>query len=244
MAGSALKSNITIFVVPFFGGKRPSLKRHMDYFESLGYKTEFIDLPFTPFDIKTSRQNLISFKSSETSELIKLGLRPMWSEVINRSLNAHQGPKIIFSMSNPSAGAIDAIADRNGHDIMGLICDGGPSSNLMNSLLNYYKYEKPVANYIARYGFATFARLAIDHKFDEHTKDSLMKFRQGFRILSIRGWKDPLISPQMIDQVFEPHQQIDWEKLSLPEAEHLNGLKDFPDDYKQGLERFLDSLLL
>ena len=43
----------------------------------------------------------------------------------------------------------------------------------------------------------------------------------------------------MIDMVFEPHEHIDWEKLSLPEGKHLNGLKDFADEYKPAVKKFL-----
>ncbi len=31
-----------------------------------------------------------------------------------------------------------------------------------------------------------------------------------------------------------------WKKLSLPEAGHLNGLRDFPSEYKPAVEDFLN----
>jgi hypothetical protein len=45
----------------------------------------------------------------------------------------------------------------------------------------------------------------------------------------------------MIDKVFEKHHQLDWQKLNLPLAEHFNGLKDFPNEYKPGVEFVLSS---
>lgn len=242
LASSTLSSDITIVLVPFFGGRKPSLQRHLDYFQDLGFKTQFVDLPFKPIDTKTLSQNLVSLPDTSTDLQVSIGLRPIWTKKISQTLNAIAGPKIVFAMSNPSSAAIEAISNRNAHDILGLICDGGPSSSLMASLLNYYKFEQPIGNYLVRYGYATLAKWLIDQSFDLQVQNNLKKMPKGFRILSIRGWKDPLISPQMIDQVFEAHAQLDWEKLSLPEAAHLNGLKDFGSEYKPGIERFIKSL--
>ena len=60
-----------------------------------------------------------------------------------------------------------------------------------------------------------------------------------FPIFSIRGWKDNLIPPQDIDRHFEPHKNLDWRKLSLPDAGHLNGLRDFESEYIGPLTKFL-----
>jgi hypothetical protein len=46
----------------------------------------------------------------------------------------------------------------------------------------------------------------------------------------------------MIDKVFEPHGQIDWQKLSLPQAGHLNGLKDFREEYAPVVAQFLKEI--
>ena len=70
----------------------------------------------------------------------------------------------------------------------------------------------------------------------------LQKLPQGFPVLSIRGWKDKLISPSHIDRIFEPAKNIHWIKLGLPEAGHLTGLRDFPEEYRSGLHSFLNSL--
>lgn len=72
--------------------------------------------------------------------------------------------------------------------------------------------------------------------------DQLATFPKGFRILSIRGWKDMLIPPNHIDGIFERHANLDWRKLSLPKAGHLNGLKDFREEYIAGLAPFLDEV--
>lgn len=70
----------------------------------------------------------------------------------------------------------------------------------------------------------------------------LQKLPDGFPVLSVRGWKDPMISPAHIDKIFEQAPNIHWIKLGLPQAAHLNGLRDHPQEYRAGLESFLHSL--
>jgi hypothetical protein len=77
-------------------------------------------------------------------------------------------------------------------------------------------------------------KLNSDIRFD------LNSFPEGFPLLSIRGWRDRLIPPNDIDKVFDHHTNLNWKKLSLPEAGHLNGLRDFPSEYKPGVEDFLN----
>ena len=72
--------------------------------------------------------------------------------------------------------------------------------------------------------------------------EDLKKLPQDFPVLSIRGWKDQLISPSHIDKIFESAKNLNWRKLSLPEATHLTGLRDFPLEYEAGLVDFLKSL--
>ena len=76
----------------------------------------------------------------------------------------------------------------------------------------------------------------------EQEVELLAKLPAHFRILSVRGWKDKIVTPEMIDKVFEPHPHLDWVKLSLPQAGHLNGLKDFPEEYKGPVSSFLKEL--
>ena len=71
--------------------------------------------------------------------------------------------------------------------------------------------------------------------------EDLKAFPNRFPVLSIRGWKDQLIAPNHIDQIFESAPNIQWQKLSLTEAQHLTGLRDFPQDYQPPVEDFLTS---
>jgi hypothetical protein len=222
----------TVVLVPFFGARRKSLQRHSDFLNELGF--DCVDIV-----LKDSWQEMASNVISSRS---KFGLKHVWADQVEGVLNAIPGNKILFSFSNPSASAIEAIARRHATDVKGLICDGGPSSQLWQSMVNYFTHEAPLPFFPAK-AFAAAATSFLWHpNFLSIIHEDLKKFPEDFRILSIRGWKDPLITPKMIDQVFEPHQQLDWQKLSLPEAVHLNGLKDFPDEYKPPVTQFLKSI--
>ncbi|MEZ0390668.1 MAG: hypothetical protein ACAH59_00530 [Pseudobdellovibrionaceae bacterium] len=222
----------TILLVPFFGAEKKNLQRHVEFLNELGFDCVL-------FNLKDEWKSLAStFLSSEAL----FGLKHVWADQIEALLNEIPGQKIIFSFSNPTASALEAIARRRATDIQGLICDGGPSAQLWHSMVNYFTHEISLPFYPVK-AFAAAATTLLWHpKFNDVIHEDLKKFPSGFRILSIRGWKDPLITPKMIDLVFDPHSQLDWQKLSLPEGKHLNGLKDFPDQYKPSVERFLKEI--
>lgn len=161
---------------------------------------------------------------------------------VHLNLLSEYTKKIMFAFSNISGSAIEAMARRTEKDMIALICDSGPSSRLDTSFANLY--EKSEHKNLL---LSLLARIPIfDHVWspDGHRDISrdLKTFAEGFPVLSIRGWKDPLIPPKHIDEVFSPCKNLHWEKLSLPEAEHLNGLRDFPELYRPGVERFLAGL--
>ncbi len=219
----------TVLLVPFFGAERKNLQRHAEFLNEIGFDCVSCEL----------RDNWSEMANNLLSSHAEFGMKHVWADQIEGLLNEIPGDKIVFSFSNPSASAIEAIAGRHAADIKGLICDGGPSGQLWHSMVNYFTHELKLPLYPVK-AAAAFVSASLWHpKFLEVIHSDLATFPKGFRILSIRGWKDPLISPKMIDMVFEPHQQIDWQKLALPEGKHLNGLKDHPDQYKPPVEQFL-----
>lgn len=219
----------TVLLVPFFGGEQKNLKRHVDFLNDSGFDCVTFDL----------RDNWTEVAGNFLSSKLQFGLKHVWADQIEALLNEIPGDKIIFSFSNPSASAIEAIAKRHAADIKGLICDGGPSGQLWHSMLNYFTHETPLP-FLPLKAAAAFATASLWHPhFLKVIHQDLEKFPKGFRVLSIRGWKDPLITPKMIDMIFEPHHQIDWQKLSLPEGKHLNGLKDHPELYNGPVAQFL-----
>ncbi len=224
-------SAVTIVFVPFFGGKIASLKRHLQFVEGLGFKTQFVELEFATL-------KLLAKPFSASSQTF--GMKAIWADQIEKALNAIQGPKVIFAFSNPTAAAIEAISRRGAHDILGLVADSGPTGEIWNSMVKYFTFEKPLRPLPLRWLAATASAYMLSPKQKDFCSRDLAEIPSGFKILSIRGWKDPLISPQQIDLIFEPHHHLEWQKLALPKAEHLNGLRDYREEYEKPVIKFLE----
>ncbi len=222
----------TVLFVPFFGGPQKSLKKHVNLVNNLGFNAVTFDLKDRWSQLPS---NLISSKG-------KWGIKNVWTDQIEQLLNKIPGQKIIYSFSNPSWSALHAIALRGGYDISGIICDSGPSGELDKSMFNYFQFERPLPTWPLKYLAAQASAFLWSPRFKESILSDMKLLPPGLRVLSIRGWKDPLITPEMIDRVFEPYPQIAWEKLSIPEAKHLNGLRDHEDIYRPRVESFLNEI--
>lgn len=222
----------TILLVPFYGARKASLKRHVEFLNELGYDV-------LNYEIYKDSRNL-SQKLVSSNEL--MGVKHIWADQVEAMLNSVPGKKIIFSFSNPSASAIEATVRRNATDVAGLICDSGPSGDLLSSMINYFTHEEPIAFFPLKWAAAAAMTFLWSPKFIEAIHADLEKLPQGFKVLSIRGWKDKLIPAHLIDQVFEPHLKLEWQKLSLPQAGHLNGLRDFREEYESPVRLFLESI--
>lgn len=234
---TAKKFKETVILVPFFGAERSNLKRHIEFLNELGYDC-------AAFELKDAWIEVPGSLLQQRNQILQgqFGLKHTWTEQLEEVLDVIPGPKILYSFSNPSASAIEATAKRKAKDITGMICDGGPSGRLWHSMMNFFTHEQPLRAYPFKLAAATVTALLWHPRFLAVIHDDLAQFPKGFRLLSIRGWKDKLISPKMIDMVFDPHKQIEWQKLSIPEGGHLNGLKDFPDQYKPPVTQFLKEI--
>ena len=218
----------TIVFVPFYEGHKKALKRHIDFVNRLGFDAFAFHLPEGP-----------SLKQLPIASDRRFGMNALISDQIEFFLNELPGQKIVYAFSNPSAAAIDAIARRNCADVKGLICDSGPSGKFINSAYNLIKHQMNEKNVFLRLIKSGLVSVFWSPSFLEEIHQRLEELPHWFPILSIRGWKDKLIPPDHIDAVFDPHPLLKWRKLSLPEAGHLVGLRDFPEDYEPGVKRFL-----
>jgi pimeloyl-ACP methyl ester carboxylesterase len=228
-AAKVKKYQETIVLVPFFGGQKHQLRRHSEFVGSIGFDSVIFDLKF-------------NVDSRLFTADARFGMKHIWADQIEKILSELPGRKILYAFSNPSASAIEAVARRGAADIAGLVCDSGPSGRLNQSMMNYYKFEKPIRLLPLRMLAAWAGTLVWNPQFLSAIHHDLEKLPKGFPILSIRGWKDVLISPDQIDLVFDAHPDLDWTKLSLPKAGHLNGLKDFRQDYVTPVETFLSKV--
>lgn len=223
-----------VFFVHFFDGSKKQLLRHIRLVNELGFDA-------FAFHLQGNHQDLTSLKIPVSAKN-KFGLKHVYADQIEHLLNELPGQKIIYSFSNPSASAIEAMARRQCSDIAGLICDSGPTAEFLPSAFKLYTHEFKIKSFALRTLLAPVLSAAWSPHFHKDLHRDLATFPEGFRVLSIRGWKDLLIPPEHIDAVFEPHNNLNWSKLSLPEAGHLTGLRDFKQEYAPVVKSFLETL--
>lgn len=221
----------TVFFVPFYQGKKAQLKRHIELANKLGFDA-------FAFELEGDHKDLLRGKIPVSTNG-KFGAKHRYSEQIEQLLNMLPGKKIIFSFSNPCASAFEAMARRQCSDVVAMICDSGPTAKFIPSAWNLYTHEMKINFLPLKVALTPLLSLGWSPLLHKDIHADLEKFPSQFPILSIRGWKDKLIPPAHIDEVFEPHANLDWQKLSLPEAGHLNGLKDFRTEYEPTVSSFL-----
>lgn len=220
-----------IFFVHFYEGNKKQLLRHIKMVNSIGFDAFAFELSGTLKDLAD-----LNLPISPNG---KFGTKHIYADQIEHLLNLLPGQKIIFSFSNPCASAIEAMARRGCNDTVAMICDSGPTARFIPSAQKLFVHHYNFKSWPLTWALAPFMSLGWSPFLHTDLKAQLNSFPEGFPILSIRGWKDELIPPTHIDEVFEPHHQLRWSKLSLPEAMHLKGLRDFKSDYVPGVERFL-----
>lgn len=207
------------------------MRRHVEFVNSIGFDALTFNLSF---------HEKTWLKKIPISRNRKFGMRHIWGDEIEDVLNAAPGSKIIFAFSNPAAAAIDAIVRRNTRDIKALVTDSGPFAKMVrcswNLLTHEYTVKNPLLRVPATALLSTF--WGIDHTKCLH--EDIANLPKNFPILSIRGWEDPLVPVSAIDEAYRDVQHLRYETLALPKAGHLNGLKDFSEDYKPKVKAFLE----
>lgn len=229
-----------IFFVHFLHGHKKALKRHIEFVNELGFDAYV-------FNLKDSVKDYSYFPLSKKTK--KFGLKHMLADQIENHLNLfpNYSHKIVFAFSNIAACAIEAVShritDKKAKDIKAMICDSGPGADFIAASFSLIKHELKVKSLTSQLIRAPLFALSWSPKLNKDVHADLKNFPKNFPLLSIRGWRDQLISPQSIDQVFEPHENLKWKKLNLPEAGHVNGLRDFPSEYKPAVRNFLEQFL-
>ena len=226
------KSETLIFFVHFYNGHKKAMLRHIRFVNQLGYDAY-------AFNLKDQVKEHFMVPYSPISK--KFGMKHALADQIEEHLDllSDYKAKVMFAFSNIAACAIEVMARRSDIRFNALICDSGPTFEFLRSAYNLYTYAEPSPFAPLRAVSAPLFALGWSKALHKDLHADLRKLRSDFPVLSIRGWKDKLISPSGIDQVFEPCHNLVWQKLSLPEAEHLTGLRDFPNEYKPVVEQFL-----
>src|SRR4051812_24139267 len=75
--------------------------------------------------------------------------------------------------------------------------------------------------------------------YESGVKKWLSELPLDFPILSIRAGRDKLVPPRAIEAFFATIQSNKYETFEIPEATHLEGLKNFPHLYKSRVKEFL-----
>ncbi len=233
------KSETLIFFAHFFQGHKKALKRHIEFVNELGYDAY-------AFNLKDSPKAHYYVPYSHVSK--RFGMKHALADQIEEhfELMTDYKTKIIFAFSNVTGCCMEFMARRfaKGHtDIKAMVCDSGPGRNFVYSSYKLLEHQIGVKSIPLRILSTPLVAFGWDPSLHKDIEKDLNHFPKNFPILSIRGWRDPMISPKHIDQIFEKHKQLQWKKLSLPEAAHLNGLRDFPSEYKPGLSQFLNNNL-
>jgi len=220
----------TIVFVHFFDGSPQLIKRHIQFVNDLGYDAYAYQVSF-------------HIKNRPVKDFLpqhkRLGFKNFWTKDLERVLEQVEGAKIIYAFSNPASAAFEAAA-KGKYNIKAIICDSGPFFDLFkcsrNLIREYFKVKNPLLNIPSSIGLATV--LAPLH--ETYINKDLASLPKNFPILSIRGWQDQLVPKDAIEKVFAKHSHLDLEVLNLPDAGHVNGLKDFADDYKPVVTDFLE----
>jgi hypothetical protein len=229
------KSEHLIFFAHFFQGHKKALRRHVELVNELGYDAYV-------FNLNDSLKEQQYLPYSHISK--KFGMKHALADQIEEHLDflSDYKTKIIFAFSNVAGCAIEAMARRKTQDVVALICDSGPGASFMYSSYKLIEQQMGVKFLPFKLLATPLVMLGWSKEFHTDISLHLQQLPNGFPVLSIRGWKDKLISAPHIDQIFEPAKNINWRKLALPEAGHLVGLRDFPSDYRSGLEDFLKTI--
>ncbi|MCM2352178.1 MAG: TMEM53 family protein [Pseudobdellovibrio sp.] len=231
------KSEHLVFFAHFFKGHKKALRRHIDLVNELGFDAY-------AFNLKDDLKDHKYVPYSHVSK--KFGMKHVLAEQIGHHLDllTHYKTKIIFAFSNVAGCAIEAHTRRlkeGQNDVVAMVCDSGPGAgNFFQSSYMLLQEQIGVESLSLKLLGTPAVAFGWSPKLNKDIRHDLDSFPEGFPILSIRGWRDRLITPMDIDKVFDHHKNLNWKKLSLPEAGHLNGLRDFPSEYKPGVEDFLN----
>ena len=121
-----------IFFVHFYEGSKRQLLRHIKMVNDFGFDA-------FAFHLKGDHKEIL--KHLPISSRGKFGVKHIYADQIEKLLNEIPGQKIIFSFSNPTAAAIEAMARRHCSDITALICDSGPTARFIPSAYNLFSHD-------------------------------------------------------------------------------------------------------
>lgn len=205
-----------------------AFRKHIKLVNELGF-------PCVAFDLDLAQVS--DGKNLSTWFLSTKRVYKVWEKNIAEVLEQVPGDKIIYSFSGPAISAFLASEGRT--DIRGIICDGGPFDDIWQCTYRLFEYAKILPTKILRLSALTLGVWQFGLDYPRRLRKTLNQWPTDIPILSIRGDKDPIAIPEAIEKIFSPHAHLNITRLHLPEGTHLDGLKNFPDDYIPVLSSFL-----
>lgn len=166
----------------------------------------------------------------------------IWRDCVASVLEAIPQKKIVYGFSCPAMAALLASAPRS--DIQAVICDGGPFDDMWDCTDRLFDQFQNIPTTPLRHITTSLGVWRYGKESLKELSDALDKWSPNRPILSIRGGKDPLVFPENIEKIFAPHEHLPLTRFLLPEGQHLDGLKNFPTEYKDQLSTFLQQLSL
>lgn len=219
--------------VHFFAGNQKKLHRHIKLVNELGYDAYAFDLSFKPPFIYSK---LPEFSNKQWK------LRNIWSSEIKDVLDKVQGPKILFSFSGPSACSIDVVSHRKENDILAMISDSGPFTDLYWCNVNMAKENYNLKSKFSSHSFALFCTFGWDIYHTKNLVTNLKNLPKGLKYLSIRGVQDPIVPLKYIDKLFKYPHSLKLTILNIETGGHLDSLKKEAEKYKSELIQFLSHI--
>ncbi len=221
-------SNPTVVFIHNMWGNHRILHRHVKLFSELGYKCATFNL----------------YKASTIKDCHPFGffqkfksMHQLWVEQAEDVLNSVEGKKIIFAMSGPSIAGIIAGSQRT--DITHLICDSGPFKEVWACTYRLLTQIWHIPTPPLRAVFTTWSVLMWGVTAFRRSQNALRHWNKNVPIFSIRGALDPLVYPENVNGIFKDHTHLSIKVWTIEKGHHLDGLKLFPEIYKQQIVSFL-----
>lgn len=220
----------TVIFVHQFGGNRLTLGRSIHLVHRLGLDAVWFPLLY----------NSVELHALPPMSADGWGFGRVWTNQAARVLKSVHGPKILFTHSMPSNSAMVAIAE-NSNDVAAWICDGGPFLRVFECVNNLYRKHFHM-NALAAYTMTTGSLFWYGNDFRKSLPAKLLELPDQFPVLSLRGEKDPLVSPAAIDDFFQVGKQLRLTKRSFADGGHLDLLKRFESEYEASVRNFLKAV--
>jgi len=220
----------TVIFVHQFGGNRLTLGRSIQLVHRLGLDAVWFPLLY----------NKVELHAFTPAAANGWGFGQVWANQVARVLKSVRGPKILFTQSMPSNSAMTALSE-NPDEVLGWICDGGPFLRIFECVNNLYRKHFHM-NAPSAYALTACSLVWYGRDFRRNLPQKLRQLPDQFPVLSLRGEKDHLVSPEAIDDFFRAGTQLRLTKKSFAEGGHLDLLKRFEAEYEESVRNFLKAV--